>query len=97
MGVAFIVRVGVVLGVGGGPVKGGPLHGHGTGDQEKGLQPRLGLKGLVGEHPMEAEGDAEATDRVHAEKKPQIHPGNPLVPEEDDGADDADDGKPDQG
>ena len=57
----------------------------------------MGLKGLMGEHPVKAEGDAEAADGVHAKKKAQIHPRDPLVPEEDDGADDADNGKPDQG
>ena len=81
----------------GGQVKFGTLHGHGTGNQEDRFQPRLSLEGLVGEHSVEAKGDSEATDRVHDQKKTQIHPGDPLVPEEDDGADDTDDGEPNQG
>ena len=78
-------------------MKGGPLHGHGTGNQEDRFQPRLSLEGLVGEHPVEAKGDPEATDRVHDQKKTQIHPRDPLVPEQDNSANDTDDGEPDQG
>ena len=97
MRVTLIVRVGVVLGVGGGPVKGGPLHGHGTGNQEDRFQPRLSLEGLVGEHPVEAKGDPESTNGVHGEKEDQIHPVHPMVPKQENGADDSKDGKPDQG
>ena len=35
MGIFLFVRIGVVLDVGGGPVKGGALHGHGTADEEE--------------------------------------------------------------
>ena len=51
----------------------------------------------MSEHAVEAEGDPEAADGVHDKEKTQIYPRNPLVPEEDDGANDADDGEPDQG
>jgi len=37
MGIFLFVRVGVVLDMGGGPVKGGALHGHGTTDEEEGF------------------------------------------------------------
>ena len=73
------------------------MHGHGTGNEKKSFQPKLGLKGLMSEHAVEAEGDPEATDAVHDQKQSQIHPGNPLIPQEDDGTDDADDRQPDQG
>jgi hypothetical protein len=35
MGIFLFVRIGVVLDVGGGPVKGGALHGHGATDEEE--------------------------------------------------------------
>ena len=97
VGIVLVVRIGVVLGVGGGPVEGGPLHRHGAGDEKEGFQPRLGLEGLVGEHAVEAEGDAEAANDVHGEEEGKVHPIDPLVPEEDDGADHPDDGQPDEG
>ena len=83
--------------MGGGPVKGGALHGHGAGDEKEGFQPRLGLKGLVGEHAVKAEGDAEAADGVHHQEQGEIDPVDPLVPKKEDGADDSEDGKPNQG
>ena len=97
VGIALVIGVGVVLGVSGGPVKGGTLHGHGTGDQEKGFQPRLGLKSLVGEHPVETQGDAKTADRVHHKKKAEVHPVHPLVPKKNNGADDPEDGEPNEG
>ena len=84
-------------GEGGGPVKGGPLHGHGAGDQQKSFQPRLSLKGLVGEHAVEAKGDAKTANAVHHEEKAEIHPVHPLIPEEKDGTDDAENRKPNEG
>jgi hypothetical protein len=51
----------------------------------------------MGKHSVEAEGDAEAADRVHHQKKTQIHPRDPLIPEKDNRADDTEDGQPDQG
>ena len=86
-----------MLSVGGGPVKSGTLHGHGAGNEEKAFQPRLGLKGLVGEHPVETQGDAETADGVHDEKQSQIHPVHPLVPKKNNGADDPEDGEPNKG
>ena len=55
------------------------------------------MEGLVGEHPVEAKGDAEAANDVHGEEEGEVHPIDPLVPEEDDGADHSDDGQPDEG
>jgi hypothetical protein len=97
MGIFLFVRVGVVLNMSGGPVKSGTLHGHGPGDQEKGFEPRMRLKGLVGEHPVEAESDAEGADRIHGEKKGQIHPVHPTIPKKSDGTDDSDNREPNQG
>ena len=97
VGVTFIVGVGVVLGVGGSPVEGGALHGHGSGNEEKGFDPRVCLESFVGQHPVETEGNAEGTDRVHRKEQGQVHPVYPAIPEESDGTNDPDDGEPDQG
>ena len=37
VGITFLVRVGVVLGMGGGPVQGGTLHGHGSRNEKDGF------------------------------------------------------------
>ena len=87
----------MVRGVVGGPVQGGALHGHGAGDEEKSFDPRVRLESFVGQHPMETEGDAEGTDRIHRQEQGQVHPVHPAVPEKSNGADDPDDGEPDQG
>ena len=97
VGILFLVRVGVVLGVGGSPVEGGTLHGHGSGDEEKGFEPRVRLKGLVSQHPVEPESDAKGTDCVHGKKQSQIHPVHPAIPKESDGTDDPENREPNQG
>ena len=74
VGIILVVGVGVVLGVGGGPMKSGPLHSHGAKNEKDAFEPRLGLKGFVGEHTMESQGNAEGASRVHEEEKTEIHP-----------------------
>ena len=97
VGIIFLVRVGVVLGVGGSPVERGALHGHRSGDEEKGFDPRVRLESFVGQHPVETEGDAKGTDRIHRQEQGQVHPVHPAIPKKSDGTDDSDDGEPDQG
>ena len=91
-----IIRVGVVLDMGGGPVEGGALHGHGTPDQEDGFEPRMGLKTFVGQHPVVTEGDAQGPHQKEGQKERDIHPCDVGVPKEDDGGDHPEDGEPNQ-
>ena len=48
MGIFLFIRVGVMLDVGGCPVKGGALHGHRTANEKEGFQPRMRLEAFVG-------------------------------------------------
>ena len=70
----------MVLDVGGGPVKGGALHGHRSANEEKGFQPRVSLKAFVREHPMVAEGDSVSAQGEKGEKKGEVDPGHIRVP-----------------
>ena len=51
----------------------------------------------MGEHAVEAEGDAEATNHVHAKEEGQIDPVHPLVPKKENGTDDPENREPNQG
>ena len=97
MGIFLFVRVGVVLDMGGGPVKGGALHGHGTADEEEGFQPRMSLETFVGKHPVVADGDAVTTKGEKGKEQSEIDPGDIRVPEKNNSGDHPEDGEPDEG
>lgn len=94
MGIIVIVRVRMVLNVGGGPVEGRALHGHRATDEKEGFQPGVSLKTFMSEHPMIPNRNAVATKGKEGEEEGNVHPGNIGVPEKDDGGDDAENRKP---
>ena len=96
MGILLLVRIGMVLGMGGGPVQGGPLHGHRAADQKEGFQPRVGLKALVGEHPVVAQGDSVAAKGEEGEEEGEVNPGDVRVPQKDDCGNDPENRQPNQ-
>ena len=59
MRIFILIRVGMVLDMGGRPVQSRTLEGHRTTDQEEGTDPIRSFKAFVGKHPMIADRDAE--------------------------------------
>jgi hypothetical protein len=57
----------------------------------------VGLKALVGEHSVVAEGDAKGCHDEERQKKGEVDPSDIGVPEKDNGRNDPEDGKPNQG
>ena len=67
--VALLVGVGVVLAVVGDPVDDAALDGHRAEDGERVLDRLGGLERAVGEHPVEADRDAEAAQRCRGRRR----------------------------
>jgi len=76
MRIFLLVRIGVVLDVGGGPVKGRALHGHRSANEKKSFQPRMSLKAFMGQHPVVTEGDSVTAQGEKGKKKGEINPGD---------------------
>ena len=56
----------------------------------------MSLKAFVGEHPMEAEGDAEAAHGKEGQQEGEVNPGDVGVPKKYDGGDNPEDGEPNE-
>ena len=77
----------MVLDMGGGPVQGGSLKGHGTADQEEATDPAWRFETLVGQHPMIANCNSKSAKNVSDHKQGEISTGDHSAPEANDGID----------
>ena len=83
--IALLVGVGVVLAVVGDPGDRGPLDGHRAEDRPRVLHGLARLEGLVGQHAVVADRDAEPGDDVHEGHNGQLDGPDSAVPEQHDG------------
>src|ERR1700710_2904807 len=90
--VALDVGEGVVLAVVGDPGDDRALDRDRAGDRQQAVQPGLGLEGAVGEVAVEADGDPEAAEDVHAEEEEDVAPVQGAAPDLPAGKADRDEG-----
>ena len=83
--IALDVGVGVVLAVVGDPVDDGSLHAQHPEVGEYVAGRLVRLEGTMGQHPVEADGHAEAAQQVHDGEDGDVGPADPVAPEDRDG------------
>ena len=82
--------MGVVLAVVGDPVEHAALERHRAGDREAVLDGLRRLEGAMREQTVVAHRDAQPVDDVQPREDAQVDPVDPVVPQEEDGGDQAD-------
>jgi hypothetical protein len=80
VGIALLVREGLVLQVVRRPGECRALHGHRSEDQDDGTHDRMGPKAAMGEHAVEAGRDAQGDGQVHPDQQGEIAPRDRPLP-----------------